>query len=375
MADPRHEKLAQVLVRYSLGLEPGDKLAVATQLGGVPLAREVYRQALRAGAHPVARVSLAASLSPLGAFDSLGEVRLREGSDEQVGFIDLDLQEMERYDAMLLVWADENTMGLSSIDPSRIAAAERMRAPVMARMMERAAAGDLRWCGTVFPTQAHAQDAGMALDAYEDFVFGAGLLDRDDPAAAWREVGVELARVAAFLGAHDEIRIEAPGTDLTYRVGGRTWIAAAGTNNFPDGEVFTGPVEGSANGTVRFTYPAIYAGNEVEDVRLAFRDGRVVEASAARGQAFLEAMLDQDPGARFLGEAAFGMNYGIGRFTRNILFDEKIGGTMHLALGQSYPETGGTNESGLHWDMICDLRQGRVYADGEPCYAEGKFTI
>ncbi len=264
---------------------------------------------------------------------------------------------------------------MSGISPERMALAQQASGPVMGRMMERATTGDLRWCITLSPTVAHAQEAGMGLPEYEDFVFGAGLLDRDDPAAAWREGQAEMQRVASLLGQRDEIRIVAPGTDLTYRASGRTWVDASGTNNFPDGEVFTGPIEDSANGTVRFTYPAIYAGTEVEDVRLTFREGKVVEATAARGQEFLHAMLDQDEGARFLGEVAFGMNYGVTRFTRNILFDEKIGGTMHLALGRSYPNTGGTNESSLHWDMICDLREGRVYADGEICYENGRFTI
>ncbi len=276
---------------------------------------------------------------------------------------------------MLIIWADENTKGMSGISPERMALAQQASGPVMGRMMERATTGDLRWCITLSPTVAHAQEAGMGLLEYEDFVFGAGLLDRDDPAAAWREGQAEMQRVASLLGQRDEIRIVAPGTDLTYRASGRTWVDASGTNNFPDGEVFTGPIEDSANGTVRFTYPAIYAGTEVEDVRLTLREGKVVEVTAARGQEFLHAMLDQDEGARFLGEVAFGMNYGVTRFTRNILFDEKIGGTMHLALGRSYPNTGGTNESSLHWDMICDLREGRVYADGEICYENGRFTI
>jgi aminopeptidase len=227
----------------------------------------------------------------------------------------------------------------------------------------------------MFPTQAHAQDAGMSLSDYEDFVFGAGMLDQEDPVAAWRKVYEEQQRVVDFLGQRNEIHIIAPDTDITYRAGGRKWINCAGTENFPDGEVFTSPIEDSVNGKVRFTYPAIYLGNEVEDVRLIFRDGNVVESSASRGLDFLNAMLDTDAGARFLGEAAFGLNYNITGFTGGTLFDEKIGGTMHLALGASLPETGGKNESGLHWDMVCDLREGKVYADGQLCYEHGKFII
>ncbi len=233
----------------------------------------------------------------------------------------------------------------------------------------------MRWCLTLFPTNAYAQDAAMSLTDYEDFVFGAGLLDQDDPSAAWEGVRQEQQRIADFLGQHNEIHIVAPGTDITYRAGGRTWINAYGDANFPDGEVFTGPLEDSANGTVRFTYPAIYNTREVEDVHLTFRDGKCIESSAARGLDYLNTMLDMDTGARFLGEVAFGLNYGIQQFTRNILFDEKIGGTMHMALGLSIPETGGQNQSALHWDMICDLREGRVFADGQLCYEAGRFTI
>jgi aminopeptidase len=193
--------------------------------------------------------------------------------------------------------------------------------------------------------------------------------------AAWHKVHEEQQQVVNFLDQHNEIHIVAPNTDITYRVGGRKWINCAGTENLPDGEVFSGPIEDSVTGTVCFSYPAVYDGNEVEDVRLAFQNGKVVESSASRGLDFLNAMLDTDPGARFVGEVAFGLNYNIKRFMKETLFDEKTGGTMHMALGASLPETGGKNESGLHWDMVCDLRQGKVYADGQLCYENGKFII
>ena len=367
MADPRHRKMAEVLVRYSLALKPGDKVLIRAPFLAAPLVREVYAEALRAGAHPEVRMELA----------GLDELKLREASDEQLAFLpETERHAIEYFDALLRIRAAENTRALSGADPRRAAILQQAAAPIGGRQMARAASGVLRWCGTLFPTQAHAQDAGQSLADYEDFVFGAMLLDRDDPAAAWRAVHAEQERIIAFLSRHDEIRIVAPDTDLTYRVGGRTWINSSGARNFPSGEVFTGPHEDSANGTVRFTYPAIHNGREVEDVRLTFRDGRVVEATAARGEDYLRAMLDLDPGARRLGEVAFGLNYGIARFTKNTLFDEKIGGTMHLALGRSYPDSGGTNESAIHWDMVCDLRAGgAVYADGRRCYEGGRFTV
>jgi aminopeptidase len=366
MADPRHAKLAQVLINYSLGIQPGDKLLIRGPALAAPLIREVYREALRAGALVETQLS----------DEGLTELALRESSEEQLRYVpDTARSLIEGMDAILSFWGSENTKSLSGVDPKRLAISHEAMAPLLDRYLERAATGELRWCGTLYPTQAHAQDAGMSLADYEDFVYGAGMLDRPDPAAAWREVQERQQRVADYLGSKDEIRIVAPDTDLTYRVGGRKWLNASGTHNFPDGEVFTGPIEDSVQGHVRFTYPAVYEANEVEDVRLVFRDGRAVEATAARGEEFLHSMLDMDPGARLLGEVAFGLNYDIKSFTRNTLFDEKIGGTMHMALGKSYPETGGVNESALHWDMVCDLREGQVYADGELCYEGGKFNL
>ncbi|MDQ3327148.1 MAG: aminopeptidase [Chloroflexota bacterium] len=366
MADPRHEKLAKVLINYSLRVEPGDRLLITSTPLGAPLVREAYREAVRAGAHVSTRINLG----------GLPEVLLKEGSDEQLRYLSpLRKQEIEHYNTMLNILADENTKALSGVDPKRMAMVSQTNAPIMERYMQRAATDELRWCLTLYPTHAYAQDAGMSLTEYEEFVYGAGLLDQDDPAGEWGKIQVEQQRIADYLAQHDEIHIVAPETDLTYRTRGRTWLNASGTHNFPDGEVFTGPIEDSANGHVRFTYPAVYGGTEVEDVRLVFENGRVTEATAAKGQDFLHSMLDQDAGARFLGEVAFGLNYSIQEFSRNILFDEKIGGTMHTALGRSYPESGGTNESALHWDMICDLREGTVHADGELCYEGGKFTV
>jgi aminopeptidase len=376
MPDPRHQRLARVLINYSLKIKPGDKLQVYTQSAAAPLIREVYREALLAGAFPTVRTMLGPVPSGIIALDGMTDVLLREGSDEQLRYLsELDRQEMEYCDARLVILAQDNTRGLSGADPARIAMLQQGHAPLMARFMERSAAGELRWCATLFPTQAHAQDAGMSLQEYEDFVYRAGLLDERDPVEAWRRVHAEQQRIADYLARHDEIHIVAPDTDITYRVGGRTWLNASGSHNFPDGEVFTGPHEESVNGTVRFSYPVVYSGQEVEDVRLTFKDGKVVEATAARGQELMLRLIDQDPGARYVGEVAFGLNYGIQRFSRLILFDEKIGGTMHMALGRAYAETGGKNQSALHWDMICDLRAGEVYADGELCYREGKFII
>ena len=366
MADKRLQKLAQVLVHYSLKIQQGDRLLIDSTDLAAPLIREVYREAVRAGAHIKTAIAL----------EGLQAIALSEGNDEQLMYVsELDKFANNYYNAHLSIWADHNTRQLANVDPQRIAKRREAQAALFQQRLQLMADGKQRWCGTLYPTNAHAQDAGMSLASYEDFVYGAGLLNEEDPVAAWQKVWQEQQRIADYLVQHDEIHIVAPGTDITYRVGGRKWINCAGTVNFPDGEVFSGPIENSVNGHVAFTYPAIYNGNQVEGVRLVFRDGKVIESSATRGEDFLNAMLDTDAGARYLGEVAFGLNYNIKQFSGQILFDEKIGGTMHMALGASIPESGGVNRSGQHWDMVCDLREGKVYANGQLCYEQGKFVI
>ncbi|GCE04826.1 aminopeptidase [Dictyobacter aurantiacus] len=366
MADPRLQKLAKVLVNYSLALQPGETFSLKGPAIAAPLIKEIYREAIRAGAHVTPSITL----------DGMEEIFFKESGEEQIQYISPVAEfQINHFDAQFTIIADENTRALSHIDPQKMAAHSAAQAGIAKRFMERSATNDLRWSLTLYPTQAHAMDAGMSLSEYEDFVFNAGLLDQDDPVAAWKKVQADQQHIVDYLDQHDEIHIVAPGTDLTYRVAGRKWINCAGDKNFPDGEVFTGPIENSVNGYVSFTYPAVYNGNEVENVRLVFKDGKVVESSAGRGKDFLDAMLNMDAGSRYLGEVAFGLNYNVQRFTKEILFDEKIGGTMHMALGAGYPETGSTNESGLHWDMVCDLHEGKVFADGELCYENGKFII
>lgn len=365
MADPRVERLADVAVSYSTAVEPGQLVTIESGRLGAPLVREVYRRVLAAGAHPLVRI----------AAEGAAEALYAEGSDAQLDFVSpARLEDIEAADVRIHVEAEANTRALSGADPARQARAQRARRRLGDRLFARAAAGEMRWLVTLFPTNAAAQDAGMSLAEYEEFVYRAGMLDRDDPVAAWREFGERLERIAAWLGTRSELRIVTEGTDLTIGVGGRRWIASRGRENFPDGEAFTGPVETSAEGEIRFTYPAAFHGKVVEGVELRFERGEVVAASAERAEAFLQEMLDVDEGARRIGEFAFGLNEAITEFTLHTLFDEKIGGTVHLALGRSYPETGGLNESALHWDLVCDLRSGsEVYADGELVYRDGAF--
>jgi aminopeptidase len=284
------------------------------------------------------------------------------------------LEEMDAIDARISILAAWNTRELSGIDPAKMARRSRAAQPVMARFMERSAADELNWCVTAYPCDAFAQDADMSLDQYADFVYRAGWLHLDDPAAAWREYAGKVQALADRVSSVQTLRVLAQDTDLTVGVGGRTWVASRGERNFPDGEIFTGPLESQTNGDVRFSFPAVMGGREVQDVRLRFEDGRVVKAEAEVGQAYLEQMVAMDAGSSILGEFAIGTNYEVTDFTKQILFDEKIGGTCHMALGAGYPNTGSQNRSGLHWDMVCDLRAGgEIHADGEPIYRDGAF--
>jgi aminopeptidase len=365
MTDPRVERLAGLLAEYSLQLGEGKVLRIDSLDAGAPLVLALYGAALRAGALPYTNVGLS----------GLGESLFQHGSDEQLTYLSpIQWEEIEQLDALVTVWSEMNTRSLSRVDPTRHAAYIAAQRKLSNRRWERISSGEMSWCGTLFPTNAHAQEAEMSLAEYEDFVYAACHVHEDDPAAHWCAVSTELQGRAAELGSVRALRIVGPDTDLRANVEGRSWLAADGRYNMPDGEVFTSPVETGTEGEIRYTFPAVYHGREVEDIRLRFEGGRVVKAEAARGNDYLQSLLDMDAGARVLGELAFGLNYEIDRFTRNILFDEKIGGTMHLALGSGFPQTGAQNTSGLHWDMICDLRQqGEVYADGELIWRNGRF--
>ena len=365
MPDPRHEKLAEVLVGYSTSVAPGDAVQIDGHTPARPLFHEVFRRSLRAGGHPSAHLIV----------DEAIELLHEQGSDEQLAFVPLNARwTLEHGEVWIVLVATENTKNLMGAEPAKVARWLRAREPYSARYLERSASGEFRWVMCNYPTEAAAQDAGMSLPEFEDVVYRAAFLDSDDPVAAWRAFGERLERAATFLETTSELRVVAEDTDLTLRVDGRTWVRADGKRNMPDGEVFTGPVETSVEGTIRFSFPATIRGREVEDVFLRFERGEVVEATASRGQDFLREMIGMDEGARRVGEFAFGLNDAVTEYTGTLLLDEKIGGTVHLALGKSVPGTGGQNASALHWDIVCDLRRGgEVHADGEPVYRDGAF--
>jgi aminopeptidase len=367
MRDPRLEKLADVIVNYSVGVKPGQLVRISGPPIAHPLIVELYRKVLAAGGNPFVRC----------APEELSEIFVKEAGEEQLKFVNpLGVFEYEKIDCSIGIWAEENTKALSNADPKKIGLSQAARKPLMDIFMKRAASGALKWSGTQFPCQAAAQDAEMSLAEYENFVFDAGLLDRPDPVAAWKQVSERQQRLVDFLnGKSDYHVVAANGTDVRMSVAKHTWINCDGHENFPDGEVFTGPVIESVNGRIHFSFPAVHHGRECDDVKLTFKDGEVIDASADKGEDFLISMLDMDGGSRFLGECAIGTNYNITRYTKNTLFDEKIGGTVHFALGAGYPETGNSNQSGLHWDMVVDLRKGgMIEIDGERFNVDGRFT-
>lgn len=365
MPDEQLARLADVLVGYSTDVRPGDEVRLEGHPPTTPLLREVYRAALRAGGHPTAQLIL----------DEAVESLLDEGSQDQLVWISPDAWwTAEHSDVWMVLDGPENTRSLSDADPAHMARRVKAREHLHARYMARTAAEEFSWVLCAYPTEASAQEAGMSLSEFEELVFRAAFLDADDPVAAWESFGTRLEQIGSFLEQKSELRIVAEDTDLTLGVGGRTWIRASGKRNMPDGEVFTGPLETSVKGTIRFTFPATIRGRQAEDVRLRFEGGEVVEATATRGEAFLRELIGMDDGARRVGEFAFGLNEAVGEYTGSLLLDEKIGGSVHLALGHSIPGTGGENASALHWDMVCDLRLGgEVYADGELIFRDGAF--
>ncbi|HEY1509022.1 MAG TPA: aminopeptidase [Solirubrobacteraceae bacterium] len=356
---PDPDAFAKLICDWCVEAREGDHVVVATTVPSLPLAQALHGAILERGAWPLMRF----------AADVFAESFYANAGDEQLdGFAPLELSETQGADAFIGISAPTNTRALAAVDPARITRMARARAPLQEARLES------RWCGTLWPTAAAAQEAGMSEANYAEFVTGALFLDRPDPAIAWRELSESQQQLVDRLVPAREIRIEAADTDLRLRVDGRTWVNSDGKHNMPSGEVFTGPLEDSANGTIRFTVPSnTRGGGKVADVQLTFEQGRVVQARAQQGDDHLQAALETDRGARFLGELGIGTNVGIDRATGSTLLDEKMAGTVHLALGRSYPQTGGTNASALHWDLICDLRDGGTLSvDGETLSLTGR---
>jgi len=373
MSDQRLQKLAEILVHYSVAARPGDNVAIRCEgslSAALPLMRLVFREVLKAGAHPH-------PLIPPYLTEEFDEAFYTQASDAQLGrtnpFFDLVARSFQ---CDIRILSETNTRRLSRIDPSRVPLHMAAHSDLMQIYLDRAAKHDLRWVYCAVPTTGYSQDAEMGLNGYEDFVFSATYADCPDPASKWAEVDAMQSRLVDWLRGKSHVHLNGNHVDLQFSIQDRSFISCAGHRNMPDGEIFTGPVEDSVNGWFESTFPAIYLGVDVGRVTIRLKDGKVVTAEAEKNGAHLTEILELDDGARRLGEFGIGTNNQIRAFTRNMLFDEKIGGTVHVALGAAYPETGAKNKSGVHWDFLCDMRDGgRIMVDGNAFYDSGKFLV
>ena len=362
MIHPIHEKWAALLTEYCTTVTKGENVLLFVETSALPMARALTRKVLELGAYPILRMIYPEYEEDLY---ELAQEHHFEGSPS------FELSEIKQIHSWIRIRGPENTKALQNADKKKIAAHMKWF-----RDVQNIRINETRWVGTLYPTNALAQDADMSLSEYEHFVYSSMYLFDDDPVAKWQEVHNFQAKLIDRLKVADEVHLKGEGTDLKMRVKDRVWVNSDGHKNMPSGEVFTGPIEDSVNGFITYQIPSSVRGIEVENVQLTFEDGKVVAANADKGNDFLQAQLNTDNGARFLGELGIGTNYNIQQATKQILYDEKIGGTIHLALGQSYPETGGVNESAIHWDMICDLRKGgAIYLDGELFQEKGQFKI
>ena len=356
MTDPRVRKLASILVRHSLGVKKGETVLInASSELAKPLVLEVYREVLKAGAHPTTGI----------AFEETANIFYSLATEAQLmNFPKIRLFEAKNVDCVVNIRATANKKSMSNIDPALLSARSKVLRPISEEIVDRK-----RWILCNYPTNGLAQEADMSLDEYEDFLYNATNIN-------WMGVKKKEMKLKNVLDKASEVRIVGKDTDLMLSIKGRKAIPCYGERNMPDGEVFLSPVEDSAEGRIYYEMPAIYQGREVLGIRLKFKKGKIIEARADKNEKFLLAMLNTDEGARYLGEIGIGVNYGIRKFSKDILFDEKIGGTVHLAAGRSYERAGGKNVSAIHWDMIKDLRKdGALYLDGKMIQKNGKFLI
>ncbi len=372
MADIRIQKYAKVLVEHSARVKPGDRILLEGTTAAEPILRELYIQILEKGGHPHLMMALPGTM-PF----SQDELYLTYANDSQLDFVPSFYKlAYDQFEGRIRMHSATNTKGTTNIDPTKIQRRSKATSVITESQFRRGAEGVFKWVTTLYPTEAYAQDANMSLKEYEDFVFNAVHANEENPVAFWQSVKDKQQSAVDFMKNRTQVTLRGPNVDLTLSVKGRTFMNSYGLFNMPDGEIYTGPVEDSANGWVKFTYPANYGGTSVEGAELTFSNGRVSVAKAEKNQDFLVKTLDSDAGSRFIGEFAIGTNFDIQQFTGNILFDEKIGGSFHMALGAGYPETGSKNKSSIHWDMICDLRtDSEILVDGELFYKNGQFVF
>jgi aminopeptidase len=366
MADNRIEKLAKILVDHSTDVQPGDRVAIEATTAAAPLVSALYKRILERGGHPHLLLDL----------PEQDEIFFQAANDEQLAFAPTFRKlAYDQFESRIRINSLTNTRALSGVDPVKQKKRTAALSPILEAQMRRGAENKFKWVSTLFPTEGFAMEAEMSLRSFEDFVFNACHTQEDDPVAYWKSTEQKQSKMVETLQGHDQVVLRGPNVDLSLSIKGRTFINSFGTHNMPDGELFTGPVEDSVNGWVHYTYPAITSGILVDGVELTFVNGKVAKATAKKNEAFLLEMIGADAGSSYVGEFAIGTNYDINRFSHNILFDEKLGGTFHMALGAGYPETGSKNKSIIHWDMICGLEDSEILVDGEVVYRDRKFLV
>lgn len=366
MRDERLEKLADVLVQYSTGVKAGDDVCISAEDCALPFIQAVARATVRAGGIIRYFVDM----------PSVDAIIVKEGNNTQIAQPNFRFGECAKSDVWISAWGSDNVKTFQNIDSEKLKMRRLANGENRKIYSERMGNGLLRWCGTQFPTNGDAQNAGMSLEEYEDFVYQAGFLNEKNPVEKWKEMESYQQNWVEYLNTKKELHILSKDTDITINISGRKWMNCCGKENFPDGEIFTSPIENDINGYITFSYPSIINGHEFEEVKLVVKQGRIIEASCKneQKQKDLLSYIDTDEGSHYFGEVAIGTNYGIQKHTKNILFDEKIGGSIHMAIGEAFQEAGGKNQSAIHWDMINDMKQqGEIYADGQLFYQNGHF--
>ena len=365
MTDDRIGKLAELSVKHSVSVEPKEKVVIQGNAAAYPIINELYRQCILADAYAFIMPELDTDYT-----------FYKHAKNHQLEFVSpFSRLIAEQMDVRIVVYCEPNPKRLSNVDPAKVRMRTAANREITEIFSKRSAEGKLKWTLLPYPLSGQAQEAAMSLPEYEDFVYNSCLVNKRHPITEWKKIEKRQEKICKFLNQKKKVHIVGQDTDLTFSTDGRKWVNCSGTKNMPDGEVFTAPVEDSVNGIIRFTFPGIMSGREIEDISLTFKNGKVTKATAQKGNELLQQLIKID-GADRLGEAAIGTNYAITRFTKNMLFDEKIGGTIHMALGNSYPEAGGFNKSAVHWDILKDMKkQAEMYADEEVFYKNGKFLI
>ncbi len=369
MINPIYEKLAKIVVEYSLEIEKGHTVFIT----GPSLAKDLFqalnKEIILVGAHPLI----------VPGIDGIRVTFFKYASDEQLKYVSKTEELIfKEFDRLIEIRADFNTRRFSNVDSKKLSTF--MGVPKRRELREiqdkRTLKGEFKWIVLAYPCNAYAQEANMDLISYADLVYKSLFLDKENPIDYWRKIQKKQDLIIDYLNNIKEIRVIGEDTDLLLSVEGRKWINCCGERNLPDGEIYTGPVEDSINGHIRFTYPGIYMGKEVEDIYLEFKDGEVIKATALKGEDILQEILKIE-NAKRLGEFAIGTNYGIKKFTKNMLFDEKLGGTLHCTLGLGFEKTGSTNKSAIHWDILKDMKTpgSKIIADNKVIYEEGKWKI